>query len=104
MQGSVLGEELRRETSVAATANAAGTSPFLNTPPRGSCSRQVRGSLKEVDQESKWVSVSTERSRVTVLRTRLPVRRPLSQAPLRPLSGSARDRGRNRFQAIDQQE
>jgi len=57
MQGSVLGEELRRiQTSVAATANAAGTASFLNTPPRGSCSRQVRGSLEEVDQESKWVT------------------------------------------------
>jgi hypothetical protein len=45
------------QMSVAATAVAAGRPPFINTPPRGSCSRQVRGSLDEVDQESKWVTV-----------------------------------------------
>jgi len=40
MQGSVLGGKSRRVgTSVAATADAAGTPSFLTTPPRGSCSR-----------------------------------------------------------------
>ncbi len=57
------------QTSVAATADAAGTASSLDTPPRGSCSRQVRGSVKEVDQESKWVTVWTERSDVFRLRT-----------------------------------
>jgi hypothetical protein len=46
----------RDNLSVAATAVAAGRPPFINTLPRGSCSRQVRGSLDEVDQESKWVT------------------------------------------------
>ena len=51
-------------TSVAATADAAGTASFLNTPPRSSCSRQIRGSVEEVDQESKWVTARTECSDV----------------------------------------
>lgn len=58
MLGKRAGREVAAvQMSVAATADAAGTASFLNTPPRGSCSRQVRGSLKEVDQESKWVTV-----------------------------------------------
>ena len=71
MQGKRAGRELRRvQTSVAATTDAAGTASFLNTPPRGSCSRQVRGSVEEVDQESKWVTVRTECNDVFRLRTR----------------------------------
>ena len=43
MQRNVLGGESRRvHTSVAATADAAGTASFLNTLPRGSCSSQIR--------------------------------------------------------------
>jgi hypothetical protein len=47
MQASVLrGESRRVHTSVAATADAAGTASFLNTLPWGSCSSQIGGSVE----------------------------------------------------------
>ena len=71
MRGSVLGEELRRiQTIATVTADAAKTASFLSTPPRGSCSRQVCGSLEEVDQESKRMTPETERGGVLRLHAR----------------------------------
>lgn len=74
-------------TSVAATADAAGTASFLNTPPRSSCSRQIRGSVEEVDQESKWVTARTECSDVLLppdpLKPGEGVHSPLLQSPQR---------------------
>jgi len=53
----VLGGELRREQNECRrNGRRRWTASFLSTPPRGSCSRQVRGSLEDVDQESKWVT------------------------------------------------
>ncbi len=57
MQESVLGGESRRiEIENRRNGRRRWTASFLSTPPRGSCSRQVCGSLEEVDQESKWVT------------------------------------------------
>ncbi len=54
MQESVLGGESRRnEIENRRNGRRRWTASFLSTPPRGSCSRQVCGSLEEVDQESK---------------------------------------------------
>lgn len=56
MQESVLGGKLRRKTNYRRNGRRRWTTSLLGTPPRGSCSRQVCGSLEEVDQESKWVT------------------------------------------------
>jgi len=56
--------------NVAATADAARRPPFSARVPRDSCSRQVCGSLEEVDQESKRVTPETERGGVLRLHAR----------------------------------
>jgi hypothetical protein len=66
MRGSVLGGELRRIQTKLIRRNGRRRWPpsFLSTPPWSSCSRQVCGSLEEVDQESKRVTPETERGGV----------------------------------------
>jgi len=69
--------------NIAATADAA-EPPFLSTPSRDSCSRQVSGSLEEVDQESKratpgdgaWCRIASPRPLRTGWNPNVPPPRP----------------------------
>ena len=71
------------ERNIAATADAA-KPPFPSTPSRDSCSRQVSGSLEEVDQESKratpgdaaWCRLASPRPLQTGWNPNLPPSRP----------------------------
>jgi hypothetical protein len=65
MRGSVLGGELRRNTKRMSPQRPTPLAALLSQHASpGSCSRQVCGSLEEVDQESKRVTPETERGGV----------------------------------------